>query len=105
MFARISRRAVQLSADSKRRQLSAAAAEQVHDLVIVGSGPAGYTCALYAARANRAPLVIAGYQHGGQLMLTSDIENFPGVMSVPGPQLMDVSTPAYAVVCIPQVQI
>jgi alkyl hydroperoxide reductase subunit AhpF len=88
MFTRVLSR-VCLRAGSKRRQLSAVA-DQVHDLVIVGSGPAGYTCALYAARANRKPLVIAGYQHGGQLMLTSDIENFPGVMKVPGPQLMDV---------------
>lgn len=53
------------------------------------SGPAGYTAGLYAARALLNPMVIAGYAHGGQLMLTSDVENFPGYTSpVPGPDMM-----------------
>ncbi|MEC7180313.1 MAG: FAD-dependent oxidoreductase, partial [Candidatus Thermoplasmatota archaeon] len=50
----------------------------VHNVIIIGSGPAGYTAGLYAARAMLKPLMFAGYMSGGQLMLTSDIENFPG---------------------------
>ena len=50
----------------------------VHNVIIIGSGPAGYTAGLYAARAMLEPLMFAGYMSGGQLMLTSDIENFPG---------------------------
>jgi len=59
-------------------------------LVILGSGPAGYAAAVYAARANRKPLLIAGLQPGGQLMTTTDVDNWPGdVEGLQGPALMD----------------
>lgn len=64
--------------------------ELSRDLVIIGSGPAGCTAAIYAGRALLTPLVIAGYNAGGQLMLTSDVENFPGYPAGrSGPDVMD----------------
>ena len=64
--------------------------QRAYDVVIVGSGPAGYTAALYAARANMNVLVFQGFESGGQLMLTSDVENYPGYRDgVMGPEMMD----------------
>jgi thioredoxin reductase (NADPH) len=59
-------------------------------LIILGSGPAGYSAAVYAARANRAPLLITGLEQGGQLMTTTDVDNWPGdVEGLQGPALME----------------
>ena len=62
---------------------------EIRNVIIIGSGPAGYTAGLYTSRAMLEPLMFAGYMSGGQLMLTSDVENFPGYPEgLAGPEMM-----------------
>jgi len=73
----------------ERRTLGEAMSDEVRNAIIIGSGPAGYTAGLYSARAMLEPLMFAGYASGGQLMLTSDVENFPGYpQGIGGPDMM-----------------
>src|SRR5216684_3986303 len=71
-------------------RLSNQTTEHRTDVIIVGAGPAGYTAAIYAARANRKPILVTGIQPGGQLVTTTDVENYPGFADIiQGPWLVE----------------